>query len=132
NWPNSSRRGNIVLERTAADSLRLELGQVPHSEGWIAQFARLAFPIGPGAQGALVDDGLTTLRISGSGELRPHDESVAGVDQGRYGALGRGTLRLVSALDASSAAPKAGPASYLQINGQVLPGWAVSLLAVLL
>lgn len=130
NWANSDRRGNIVLERTAADSLRLELGQIPHSEGWIAQFARLAFPIGPGAQGAMIDDGLRTLRISGSGELRPHDESVAGIDQNRYGALGRGILRLVSALDTSAATPKAGPASYLEINGQVLPGWAVSLLAV--
>jgi len=131
-WSNSSRRGSVGLERTAAESLRDELGQVPHAEGAIAQFARLAFPIAPGAQGVLLKAGLPAIRISGSGELPPAHERFSDIAQARYGELGRGALRLVSTLDGNSRTPVHGPASYVQVSGQLLPGWGVSVLALTL
>ena len=58
------------VERTVNSSLREELGGLPHQEGAFAQFARLTFPIAPGAQGVLLPAGIDAVRISGSGELR--------------------------------------------------------------
>ena len=105
---------------------------MPHAEGALAQFARLAFPIAPGAQGALLKAGLPAIRISGSGELPPAHQRFSDIDQARYGELGRGALRLVSTLDGNARTPTPGPPSYVQISGQLLPGWGVSVLALTL
>src|SRR3954469_6111626 len=53
-WSNDAGRGNFGVERTVSSSLREELGRVPHQEGAFAQFARLTFPVAPGAQGVLL------------------------------------------------------------------------------
>ncbi len=76
--------------------------------------------------------GYQAVRISGSGELAPDPPSRQPIDQTRYGNLATGTLRLVSALDATDRQPAHGPATYLVISGQVLPGWALRALAVAL
>lgn len=131
-WSDAVARGNLGLAETAAASLRQELGQLPSDEGPLAQFARLAFPIAPGAQGALLRDGYQATRISGSGELPPEHSGGRAIDPTRYGNLGRGALRLVSALDATDQPPAHGPSSYLVVSGQVLPGWAIRVLAIAL
>ncbi|MFL5886377.1 MAG: hypothetical protein ACJ77M_14995 [Thermoleophilaceae bacterium] len=133
-WSNDATRGSIGLERTAAASLRFELGQVPAQPAFPEQLLRLAFPIGVGAQGVLLDNGISALRISGSGETDPpaRDTSVSDVDVNRYGELGRGVIRLVAALDDAPKAPAHGPRSYLTIAGQAMPGWAVSLFTLTL
>src|SRR5436305_4211104 len=93
-WSNDSDRAGIGLERTAASSLRAELGQVPSQPSAPAQFLRLSFPIGIGAQGAMIDNGVDAIRISGSGETDPpaRDTKVSNVDVNRYGELGRGVI----------------------------------------
>ena len=128
-WSNDVGRGSFGVERTVASSLREELGRIPHQEGAFAQFARLTFPIAPGAQGVLLGSSLDAVRLSGSGELRP---AGAGghVDVQRYGALGRAALRVVSSLDASTEDPKHGPPSYIQFAGKLMPSWPVRLLAL--
>jgi hypothetical protein len=128
-WSNDVHRGNLGLERTVASSLREELASIPHQEGAFAQFARLTFPIAPGAQGVLLPDGIDAVRVSGSGELRP-DDSGRHVDVLRYGSLGRAALRMVSALDGVPEAPRHGPATYIQFAGKVMPVWPVRLLAL--
>ncbi|GAC1526925.1 MAG: hypothetical protein NVS2B6_14550 [Thermoleophilaceae bacterium] len=128
----TARRGSIGLARTATDSLVAELGQVPASEGPLGQFARLAFPIAPGAQGALGRSGLDAIRISGSGELPPKHAGLRDVNSARYAKLGQGALRLVAAIDSSATMPGHGPSSYLLVSGQILPGWAISVLAIAL
>ena len=128
-WSNDVGRGNLGIERTVASSLREELASIPHQEGAFAQFARLTFPIAPGAQGVLLPAGIDAVRLSGSGELRPEGLGRR-VDVLRYGSLGRSALRVVSALDAQRETPSHGPATYIQFAGKVMPAWPVRLLAL--
>ena len=90
------------------------------------------FPIAPGAQGVLLPAGLPAVRIGGSGELPPAHTGPRDLNTDRYGALGRGALRAVSALDAAKAPPQHGPKAYIEIAGKLLPSWSIRLLALAL
>jgi hypothetical protein len=134
-WSNDPTRGSLGLRRTAADSLRNELGIDGGPEATpAAQLARLALPVAPGAQGVLIPQGLPAIRLSGSGELAPPPgrRRSRDLNTDRYGAIGRATLRIVSALDASPSRPAHGPSSYVTVAGSVLPGWALALVAAAL
>jgi hypothetical protein len=128
-WSNDSRRAGIGLQRTAANSIRDEVGRSAGGSGAFGQLARLSFPIGIGAQGVLLEKGYDAVRISGSGELPPDgDGPVEAIDADRLGMLGRATLRTLTAVD-QGPRPRHGPESYVQAVSQVLPGWVISLLA---
>jgi hypothetical protein len=128
-WSNNSTRAGIALQRTVAESIRLELGGAGGGSGTFGQLARLSFPIGIGAQGVLLASGYDAVRISGSGELPPGGSGPPeAIDPDRLGGLGRATLRTLTALD-NGPRPEHGPKSYLQAVSQVLPGWVLSLLA---
>jgi hypothetical protein len=128
-WSNDSSRAGIGLQRTAAESIRQELGTSAGGTGALGQLARLSFPVGIGSQGVLLERGYDAVRISGSGELPPDgDGPVGAIDPDRLGTLGRATLRTVTAIDADGR-PAHGPESYVQAVSQVLPGWVLSLLA---
>jgi hypothetical protein len=128
-WSESPRRAGIGLQRTVAESIRQELDRSAEGTGALGQLARLAFPIGIGPQGVLLEAGYDAVRISGSGELPPDgDGPVAAIDEDRLGTLGRATLRTVTAIDRAGT-PEHGPESYLLLVSQVLPGWIVTLLA---
>ncbi|MDQ3587704.1 MAG: hypothetical protein M3375_05060, partial [Actinomycetota bacterium] len=128
-WSGDASRVGIGLERTAAESVRLELDTRVQGSSVAGQLSRLAFPLGVGAQGVFLDAGLDSLRFSGSGELTAGPGER--LDPDRLGGLGRATLRTLSALDASGA-PERGPRSYVTAVSQVLPGWVVSVLALAL
>src|SRR4051794_340320 len=131
-WSNDSTRAGITLQRTVAESIRLELGGAGGGSGTFGQLARLSFPIGIGAQGVLLGSGYDAVRISGSGELPPSGSGPPeATDPDRLGGLGRATLRTLTALD-EGPRPEHGPKSYLQAVSQVLPGWVLSLLAAAL
>jgi hypothetical protein len=128
-WSNDSRRAGIGLQRTVADSIRQELDRSDSGTGTLGQLARLAFPIGIGPQGVLLAEGYEAVRISGGGELPPGgDGPVEAIDEDRLGALGRATLRTVTAID-QGRPPRHGPESYVTAVSQVLPGWVISLVA---
>ena len=128
-WSTDERRTSISLQRTVAESIRRELDAAPDSSGSLGQLARLSFPIGIGPQGVLLEQGYDALRIAGSGELPPDGNGpVESIDEDRLGALGRATLRTVTALD-RGARPEHGPNSYVTAVSQVMPGWVLSLLA---
>ena len=127
-WSNDPTRVGIGLQRTVAASIRQELGESGGGSGSLGQLARLSFPIGIGSQGPLLDKGYDAVRISGSGELPPDADPSATIDPDRLGALGRATLRSLTALD-EGPRPAHGPESYVQAVSQVLPGWVLSLLA---
>ena len=130
-WSTDDRRGSIGLQRTAAASIREELGTAPSEEGALGQYVRLAYPLGLGAQGPLLADGIEAVRISGSGELPPPTDrrGLEDVSADTLGQLGRASLRLVSALDAASDPPEHGPRSYVAVSRKVLPGWVIAILA---
>ena len=132
-WSNGPDRVGIGLERTVAASLRLEIkGGAAPGPSSLGQFARLAFPLGIGSQGPLLERGYDAVRISGDGELlgsstTPPDR----IDPDRLGELGRSTLRTVTALD-QGPRPQHGPKTYLTPVSQVLPGWVLAVLAAAL
>lgn len=132
-WSNGTTRVGLGLERTLTGSLREELGSVPGQDGLFSQFARLAFPVSPGAQAVLLDDGFEAARIAGGGEVGPEDAGRIGdVNVNRYGSLGRSVLRMIATLDGSGKAPARGATSYLTVGGMLLPAWVLKLLAVAL
>ena len=94
-----------VTDRTLLNNLILSFegqGEAVHvSTPAPAQFLRLSFPIGVGAQGVLLENGIDAIRISGSGETDPpvRDTRVSDVDVNRYGSLGRGVIYIASNLD---------------------------------
>jgi hypothetical protein len=129
-WSNGSARTGISLQRTAAESLRQELDQPAGSTSVAGQIARLALPVGVGAQGVFLEAGYDSLRISGSGELPPEGAGQASdLDPDRLGGLGRTTLRTLTALDQGTPADR-GPRSYVIAVSQVLPGWVLAVLAL--
>ena len=130
-WSETTLRTGLTLQRTVAESLRLELqrGGAGRSPGTLAQFARLAFPIGIGDQAPLLDGGFDTLRLSGSGELPPKAQPVPNAD--RMGSIGRATLRTVFAYDAGGRVGEQ-PSSFLIIGQSILPRWSIALLVLAL
>jgi hypothetical protein len=128
-WSDDSRRAGIGLQRTVSESIQQELDFDPATSGAFGQLARLSFPIGIGPQGVLIDAGYDAVRISGSGELPPEGHGpVESIDEDVLGPLGRATLRTFTALDLGPR-PEHGPKSYVTAVSQVMPGWALSLLA---
>ncbi|HEX8648885.1 MAG TPA: hypothetical protein VF715_18460 [Thermoleophilaceae bacterium] len=134
-WSNDAKRGSLGLRRTAANALRNEVGEDGGGPGSPpAQIARLAFPVGDGAQGVLLESGLDAIRVSASGELAPPDDQRAldDVNVERYEEFGRAALRLLFTLDEGARPPGHGPRSYVTLVERVAPGWALSLLALTL
>ncbi len=129
-WSNDHTRGNLGLERTAQASLRAELGSAPEADGFLEQIPRLALPIGLGAQGVLIPDGISAVRISGSGELDA-EGGPSDLDDERFGSLGQSVVRLFAAVDGGSE-PEHGPRSYLTASTKLMPGWAITLLVAAL
>lgn len=129
-WSNDDSRGSIGLERTASDALLREFEEVPDDAGVPTQFAHLALPVGVGAQGVLLDAGLESISVSGSGPL-PVDPLLEEVDSDRIGGVGRAVLQTVSAIDASDGLEH-GPPAYLTFARSVVPGWVVSILSLAL
>jgi hypothetical protein len=127
-WSTDSRRAGIGLTRTVAESIRQEIEVDLGGSGALGQLARLSFPVGIGPQGPLIEAGYDTVRISGSGELPPPgDGPVEEIDEDTIGALGRATLRTVTALDQGTR-PAHGPESYVTAVSQVMAGWVLALL----
>ena len=128
-WSNDASRAGIGLQRTVSESIRQELDFDPGASGALGQLARLSFPVGIGPQGVLIERGYDAVRISGSGELPPEGNGpVESIDEDTIGALGRATLRTVTALD-QGPRPAHGPESYVTAVSQVMPGWILALLA---
>jgi hypothetical protein len=132
-WGGGVDRTGLSLYRTVAASLREEVGEPAAMASPIGQLARLAFPLGIGAQGVLLADGYDAVRISGDGERSPEarDAGSSTVDTDRLDALGRATLRTIAALD-QGPRPEGRPRAYVTIASQVMPGWVLAVLAAAL
>ena len=129
-WSNDTTRGGIGLRRTLAESIREELAEPVGSTGAAGQLFRLSFPLGIGSQGPFLERGFEAVRVSGSGELPP-DRDTGEVDGDTLGGLGRAALRTVTAIDQPGRAAH-GPETYVIAVSQVMPGWPLALLALML
>lgn len=122
------------LVRTAEQALSNQAGYAPELEGLFGELARLAFPSGLSEQAVLIEEGIDAVGLSSAGarplpvaEDQPDDLGVA-----TLGGLGRTALLMVATLDGASAPPEHGPTAYLNLADNLIPGWALALLALAL
>jgi hypothetical protein len=97
-------------------------------------FARLAIPVGIGEASALADEGLEAVAISAYGERPPpaEQDTEDAVSADTLLAAGSSALEAVLTLDEAVAEPAPGPAAYIRVGDNLLPGWTLALLALAL
>jgi hypothetical protein len=122
------------LRRTADRAVETQAGLSPAGDGALGQLARLAIPSGLGEQAPLIEMGVDAVAISSAGErpLEPSRDQEADLSVVTVGEFGRAAQSVVQALDAAPAAPDHGPSTYLEVGGNLVPGWTLSLLALAL
>jgi hypothetical protein len=122
------------LVRTAEQTLSEQTGRKPRLEGLFGELARLALPSGLGEQAALIANGIDAVGLSSAGErpLAVADDGPDDLSADTLGDLGRTALILVATLDGTAAPPEHGPATYLNLAGSLVPGWALALLVLTL
>jgi hypothetical protein len=129
-----SQSPSAQLVRTAERDLTEQAGRKPQLDGVFGELARLALPSGLGEQAVLIEHGIDAIGLSSAGEppLPVADDQPNDLSAETLGDLGRTALLLVATLDAASASPEHGPATYLTLAGNLVPGWALGLLALTL
>src|SRR5947209_9361334 len=101
------------------------------SPSWGAQFLRQAWPLTLREQGPLVAGGLDAVTLTSRGEVPrsgPGD-TLQGISQTRLGLMGRAAFATLLAYDAARPLEQS-PNRYLVVGSQVIPDWAIALLAV--
>ncbi len=122
---NGGGNAPLRLRRTLEAAVRVETGQDAGAPRAGAQWARLAFPMTVGEQGAFGEAGLASVLLSASGEQPP--DAGAPVTERRLTVFGRAALRTIFALD-NGPSVAGGPESLLVTRRKVLPSWAITLL----
>lgn len=107
-------------------------GNDAFSEGPWSSLARLALPTGTGQAAALSLAGIEAIAISPAGERPPGNSSAAAEAASRQSisASGVAVAELINTLDEEDARPEHGPADLIYVDGSVLPGWSLALLAL--
>lgn len=129
-----SQSPSAQLVRTAGQALTDQAGRQPQLEGIFGELAQLALPSGLGEQAVLIERGIDAIGLSSAGErpLPVADDQPDDLSAATLGALGRTALLLVATLDGAAAPPEHGPTAYLNLAGNMVPGWALALLALTL
>lgn len=129
-----SRSPPIGLAETTASLLRERSQAQASRTGALGQIARLALPVAAGEQGALAADGLDAVAISSAGEvpLGSTEGSAERFAPESLARFGPAVLAVVAAIDARPEPPAGGPATYLRVGDNLIPGWGVAILALAL
>ncbi len=129
-----SQSPSAQLVRTAKQALTDQAGRQPQLEGVFGELARLALPSGLGEQAVLIERGIDAVGLSSAGErpLPVSGDQPDDLSASTLGDLGRTALLLVATLDGAAAAPEHGPTAYLDLAGNMVPGWVLALLALAL
>jgi hypothetical protein len=122
------------LVRTAEQALAEQAGRTPQLEGLFGELARLAVPSGLSEQAVLIEGGIDAVGLSSAGArpLPVAQDQPDDLDAETLGEVGRTALLLVATLDGASAPPQHGPTTYLTLADNLVPGWALALLALAL
>ena len=133
-WSAGDQSTSAALTETANATLSNETGRPAGDPGPLTELMRLAVPTGLGEQGPLIESGLDAVRISSTGELPPPPErdTAEELDGQTVGDFGRSALSLVLALDTAPTPVEHGPDAYVGVAGNLLPGWALAMLALAL
>ena len=129
-----SQSPSAQLVRTAERALSEQAGRQPQLEGLLGELSRLALPSGLSEQAVLIEHGIDAVGLSSAGErpLPVADDQPDDLSAATIGDLGRTALLLVATLDGTAAPPEHGPATYLTLAGNLVPGWTLGLLALTL
>ena len=129
-----ANRPSLELVRTAESALEDRAQLDARVDGALAQIARLAVPAAAGVQATLLEEGINAVTLSGAGEVPPPD---AGTVDDRPAVeslerIGGATLALASAIDVHPGPLASGPEAYIRLGDNVIPAWAIALLALVL
>ncbi len=127
-------RAGVQLERTAERALRDQAGLTVTRPGTLAQLGRLAVPSGFGEQAPLLERGINAVRLAAAGEL-PVPASQQGIDSlspSTIGTFGRAAFDVVLSVDSAAGETQTSPGSYIEFAGNLIPGWAIEVLALAL
>jgi hypothetical protein len=131
-WSSGPQSTAIQLTKMARRAIIAEADRAPAEPGAFGELTRLAIPTGLGDQAPLIEHGIDAVRISSSGELPPPPaaDGPQDISAESLGQFGRAALSTMLALDAQSGKPEHGPDAYIDVGGNLLPGWALSLIAL--
>jgi hypothetical protein len=129
-----SGSASAQLERTAERAVEVQAEGLSREDDAFTQFARIAIPSGLGDQAVLIGEGNDAVAISSAGErpLASDDDQPDDVAPETIDEFGRAALSTVAALDVSIADPVHGPDTYVELGNNLLPGWALAVLALAL
>jgi hypothetical protein len=127
-----TQSGSAQLRQSAERAVSTQTGVTPNGAGGFGQLARLALPSGLGQQAPLVEMGVDAVAISSAAErpLPPGFDQEEDLSAGTVSNFGRAAQSTVQAVDAAPASLEHGPATYLEVGGNLVPGWTLSLLAL--
>ncbi len=133
-WSTGDESTSAALTETANATLSNETGEPAGDPGPLEELMRLAIPTGLGEQGPMIEGGLDAVRISSTGELPlpAEEDTPEEIDAQTIGEFGRSALSLMLALDTAPSPVEHGPEAYMGVAGNLLPGWALAMLALAL
>lgn len=132
-WGTGPESADAQLLQTARSITSRSFGQRDSNPGTWAGLTRLAFPAGLSEAAALRGEGIEAIGLSAHGErIIPPDEDTSVSSQTMQEA-GTAALDLILTLDeAPSGEPEGGPADYVRLGDNLIPGWTIALLALTL
>jgi hypothetical protein len=122
------------LERTAERAVEVQAEALSNEDSAFTQFARIAIPSGLGDQAVLIGEGGDAVAISSAGErpLPASDDQPDDVSPGSVDEFGRAVQSTVAAVDVAAGGVAHGPETYIELGNNLLPGWALTMLALAL
>jgi hypothetical protein len=129
-----TRSTSIQLSRSADNAVQTQVDESSGGVGVFGQVARLAIPSGIGEQAPLIEMGLDAVAISSAGEgpLEPSEDAESDLSGATVGQFGRAAQSVVQAVDAAGEPLEHGPGTYVEVGGNLVPGWTLALLALAL
>jgi Peptidase family M28 len=133
-WSAGPQSTAIQLTRTAAATVSAEVGEPAGLEASFGELLRLALPTALGEQAPLIERGIDAVTVSAAGErpLAPEDDATESLSEETLAMFGQATQTIVLALDAHPDAPEHGPSAYVAAAGNLVPGWAIGMIALTL
>jgi hypothetical protein len=127
-----TQSASAQLRQTAERAVETQATVTPRGPGAFGQLARLAIPSGLGEQAPLIAMDVDAVAISSAGErpLRPDRDQEDDLSAGTVSNFGRAAQSLVQAVDSATFSLDHGPSTYLEVGGNLVPGWTLSLLAL--
>ncbi len=129
-----SQSPSAQLVRTAERELTDQTQTKLETQGTLGELSALALPSGLGEQAVLIENELDAIGLSSAGErpLPASRDQPEDLSPSTLGDFGRAALLLAATVDAATAPPEHGPATYIPLAGNLVPGWTLALLALAL